>query len=185
MGDAGSHRRSIQRHPHLSFHQTQHVGWQTADYILSGRHWHFRLGDRSCDSRSYWCRYSKLTSQEVSHLTDYGQSGLSENIRVAYSFICNNYAPGDEIILIGFSRGAFTARSIAALIYSVGLLTPHGLQYFYQIFKDWENHAIKGWQTPFKNEPWPDRPNITKPEYGQKLEEVLWLRSLSYSSVQH
>ncbi|KAK4190350.1 hypothetical protein QBC35DRAFT_461086 [Podospora australis] len=37
--------------------------------------------------------------------------GISEDIRSAYSFICANYADGDEIILLGFSRGAFTARS--------------------------------------------------------------------------
>jgi len=30
----------------------------------------------------------------------------------AYTFIANNWNPGDEIFLIGFSRGAFTARSI-------------------------------------------------------------------------
>ncbi|KAK4198184.1 hypothetical protein QBC40DRAFT_331910 [Triangularia verruculosa] len=37
--------------------------------------------------------------------------GVSENIRSAYSFICANFTDGDEVILVGFSRGAFTARS--------------------------------------------------------------------------
>lgn len=36
-----------------------------------------------------------------------------QNIREAYSFIATNYEAGDEIILLGFSRGAFTARSVA------------------------------------------------------------------------
>lgn len=36
-----------------------------------------------------------------------------QNIREAYSFVATNYEPGDEIILLGFSRGAFTARSVA------------------------------------------------------------------------
>ena len=40
-------------------------------------------------------------------------AGLSENIREAYAFLATNYEIGDEIILLGFSRGAFTARSIA------------------------------------------------------------------------
>lgn len=31
--------------------------------------------------------------------------GLSENIRAGYSFIANNYYPGDEIFVFGFSRG--------------------------------------------------------------------------------
>ena len=30
-----------------------------------------------------------------------------------YSFIATNYEPGDEIIMVGFSRGAFTARGVA------------------------------------------------------------------------
>ena len=50
-----------------------------------------------------------------------------------------NYDEGDEIYLIGFSRGAFTARSIGGLISSIGLLTRHGLGAFYPIFKDWEH----------------------------------------------
>jgi uncharacterized protein (DUF2235 family) len=37
-------------------------------------------------------------------------AGLAENIREAYAFIASNYVPGDELFLLGFSRGAFTAR---------------------------------------------------------------------------
>lgn len=35
--------------------------------------------------------------------------GVDDNIRSAYMFIAQNYVPGDEIYLFGFSRGAFTA----------------------------------------------------------------------------
>lgn len=49
--------------------------------------------------------------------------GLGENVRDGYRFLANNYAPGDEIYLFGFSRGAFTARSLAGLIGTCGLLT--------------------------------------------------------------
>src|SRR6266536_3572662 len=38
--------------------------------------------------------------------------GLLGSVWDAYSFICNNYCDGDEIFLFGFSRGAYTARSI-------------------------------------------------------------------------
>lgn len=48
--------------------------------------------------------------------------GISSNIINAYSFIVSNYEPGDEILLFGFSRGAFTARSLAGMIYNVGVL---------------------------------------------------------------
>ncbi len=48
--------------------------------------------------------------------------GISDNIKDAYRFIVSNYDPGDRLFLIGFSRGAFTARSIAGLINNVGIL---------------------------------------------------------------
>ena len=49
--------------------------------------------------------------------------GLDEQIRNAYRFLVHNYAPGDEIYLFGFSRGAFSARSLGGLIGESGLLT--------------------------------------------------------------
>jgi uncharacterized protein (DUF2235 family) len=48
--------------------------------------------------------------------------GVDENIRAAYMFLCQNYLPQDEIFLFGFSRGAFTARSLAGFIGKCGLL---------------------------------------------------------------
>lgn len=99
-------------------------------------------------------------------------AGLSENIREAYGFLARNYLPGDEIYLLGFSRGAFTARSIAAMISSIGLLTPKGMDDFYQIFKDWENQADTGYVSKFPNRPFPNRPNVTDPEYPAQLAKV-------------
>ena len=48
--------------------------------------------------------------------------GLDENIRSAYMFIAQNYVPGDEIFCFGFSRGAFTARSLVGFIAACGIL---------------------------------------------------------------
>ncbi len=48
--------------------------------------------------------------------------GLSENIRQGYRWLCKNYKEGDEIYLFGFSRGAYTARSLVGLIRKCGLL---------------------------------------------------------------
>jgi uncharacterized protein (DUF2235 family) len=39
-----------------------------------------------------------------------------------YTFISRHYDPGDEIHIVGFSRGAYTARALAGMISSVGLL---------------------------------------------------------------
>lgn len=48
--------------------------------------------------------------------------GLIERIARGYTFISRNYAPGDQIYIIGFSRGAYTARALAGLICAKGLL---------------------------------------------------------------
>jgi uncharacterized protein (DUF2235 family) len=48
--------------------------------------------------------------------------GLAQNVRQAYKYIARHFEPGDEIYLIGFSRGAFTARSVAGYIAACGLL---------------------------------------------------------------
>jgi len=41
-----------------------------------------------------------------------------------YTFISRSYSPGDEIHLVGFSRGAYTARALGGMIAKVGLLNP-------------------------------------------------------------
>src|SRR5262249_8200426 len=48
--------------------------------------------------------------------------GLSANIRQGYAWLVENHQEGDEIFLFGFSRGAYTARSLAGLIRASGLL---------------------------------------------------------------
>lgn len=48
--------------------------------------------------------------------------GIDENIRSAYMFIAQNYLPGDEVFVFGFSRGAYTARSLAGFIGACGVL---------------------------------------------------------------
>jgi len=52
--------------------------------------------------------------------------GLDRNIRDAYRFLVHNYLPGDRIYLLGFSRGAYTVRSLVGFIRNCGLLKkPH------------------------------------------------------------
>jgi len=50
--------------------------------------------------------------------------GFFDNISDAYRFLIANYEPGDKIFLFGFSRGAYAARAVAALLRSIGLLHP-------------------------------------------------------------
>ncbi len=51
--------------------------------------------------------------------------GLTANIREAYTFLMRNYAEGDRIFLYGFSRGAYTVRALAGLVFMCGLLDPN------------------------------------------------------------
>ncbi|MGW3729364.1 DUF2235 domain-containing protein [Streptomyces sp. NPDC000851] len=48
--------------------------------------------------------------------------GLSRNVIDAYRFLVETYEPDDELFLFGFSRGAFTARSLAGLVRNCGIL---------------------------------------------------------------
>jgi uncharacterized protein (DUF2235 family) len=48
--------------------------------------------------------------------------GLSGNVLDAYRFLVDAYEPGDTLYLFGFSRGAFTARSLAGLVRNCGIL---------------------------------------------------------------
>ena len=50
--------------------------------------------------------------------------GIYENIAEAYTFLMRNYQAGDQIFLYGFSRGAFTARSVGGLVTQFGVLRP-------------------------------------------------------------
>lgn len=48
--------------------------------------------------------------------------GLSREVRNAYAWVVEQFEPGDEIWALGFSRGAFTARSTVGLIRKAGVL---------------------------------------------------------------
>lgn len=48
--------------------------------------------------------------------------GLHKNIMDNYRYIVQNYSPGDEIYLFGFSRGAYTVRCLCGMINNVGIL---------------------------------------------------------------
>ncbi|ETI26249.1 hypothetical protein G647_03026 [Cladophialophora carrionii CBS 160.54] len=78
-------------------------------------------------------------------------AGLSANIRAAYAFLAHNYdsngpdpnVKGDEIFFFGFSRGAYTARSIAGLVTKLGLLTKRGMDWFPQVYDEYYEDAGK------------------------------------------
>ena len=65
--------------------------------------------------------------------------GLDKHIQDMYTFICLNYEPGDQIFLFGFSRGAYTARSIAGFIRNCGVLKPQNIQLVSKAFQLYRN----------------------------------------------
>jgi Uncharacterized alpha/beta hydrolase domain (DUF2235) len=79
---------------------------------------------------------------------------LSANVREAYGFIVDNYRPGDEIFLFGFSRGAYTARSLAGLIARVGVLQKYEMERFIDV---WEYYTERNPQGGYLDVRVPDR----------------------------
>jgi uncharacterized protein (DUF2235 family) len=74
----------------------------------------------------------------------FGQ-GLDDNIRLAYDWLIENYNDGDEIFIFGFSRGAFTARSLAGLIAIDGILkagAPIGVSELFDRYKKGNEESI-------------------------------------------
>ena len=92
-------------------------------------------------------RVAKRDSQGVSQIVYYDQGvgtgnsldrlsggalgkGLEANIHDAYRFLLANYEFGDELFVLGFSRGAFTARSLIGMVRKCGILhQKHARQY--------------------------------------------------------
>ena len=54
-------------------------------------------------------------------------SGLTRIVEEAYSYLMDFWEPDDRVFLFGFSRGAYTARVLAAMLHAMGLL-PRGNQ---------------------------------------------------------
>ena len=73
--------------------------------------------------------------------------GLQKNVNDAYKFLMRNYEKGDKIYLFGFSRGAFTVRSLAGMLHKCGLLRPrldNMLEYAAKMYNTHNNNTIAG-----------------------------------------
>ncbi|MGN6608982.1 MAG: DUF2235 domain-containing protein [Jatrophihabitans sp.] len=67
--------------------------------------------------------------------------GLGHNVRACYRFLVEHYEAGDRLFLFGFSRGAFTARSLAGFIRNAGVLRPEHVDRVdegYDLYRDKE-----------------------------------------------
>jgi uncharacterized protein (DUF2235 family) len=66
--------------------------------------------------------------------------GLEQNVRDGYRFLAHNWLPGDEIYVFGFSRGAFTARSLCGFIDLCGLLPKSAME---RLPEAWELYRLR------------------------------------------
>lgn len=65
--------------------------------------------------------------------------GLEKNVMDAYRFLIHNYNIGDEIYLFGFSRGAYTVRSLCGMMNNCSLLKSqygHMVHEAFDLYKD-------------------------------------------------
>jgi uncharacterized protein (DUF2235 family)/predicted membrane protein len=83
--------------------------------------------------------------------------GLEENVRKAYDWLVGNYhdgddlADGDEIYIFGFSRGAYTARSLVGFIATCGLLRRGAPLSVNQL---WQDYCILGRERENRTSVW-------------------------------
>jgi uncharacterized protein (DUF2235 family) len=69
--------------------------------------------------------------------------GIDDNITDAYQWLVDHYDSGDEIFIFGFSRGAYTARSLAGFIATSGLLKSGGALGVKQLYKRYRTRGAR------------------------------------------
>ncbi len=80
-------------------------------------------------------------------------AGIDKNIADHYRFIVQNYHAGDELYFFGFSRGAYTVRSLAGLMNNCGILKREyasRIQQAYDVYKNPERHPDDAFSVAFR-----------------------------------
>jgi len=80
-------------------------------------------------------------------------TGIERNVRSLYRSILYNWEPNDELFFFGFSRGAFTARTLAGFMYDVGLLEKDDDYYLPDVYACYEHGYRPGspeWKQVFR-----------------------------------
>ena len=109
--------------------------------------------------------------------------GLSANVQDAYRFLVDNYEDGDDLYFFGFSRGAFTARSVAGLVRKCGVLRRENasrIDEAYALYRSWATQprgmASTAFRSAFSTEPdirfigvWDTVGALGIPPFGPKI----------------
>jgi len=79
-------------------------------------------------------------------LTDFAIAwDLDKHVKEGYRFVVENYRIGDRICLFGFSRGAYTARVLAGMIYKVGILRKLNISHIDFAFSIYRTTGYEGY----------------------------------------
>ncbi|HLX11516.1 MAG TPA: DUF2235 domain-containing protein, partial [Bacteroidota bacterium] len=75
-------------------------------------------------------------------------AGLGWKVREAYTYLMDFWEPGDNVFIFGFSRGAYSARVLAGLLHTIGLL-PRGnynlVPYLFRLYKSTRSGRQSDW----------------------------------------
>lgn len=102
--------------------------------------------------------------------------GLDAKVKQAYQFVARAYRAGDSIHAFGFSRGAFTARSVVGMIRKCGIVedtSPEGINAAFDLYR---TRGTRGH---------PDHPEIRaarkamSPRFATSPEDVAWRQDAS------
>ncbi|WP_227269778.1 DUF2235 domain-containing protein [Roseobacter weihaiensis] len=103
--------------------------------------------------------------------------GLNGNIRAAYLALCRLYQPGDKIMIFGFSRGAYTARSLVGMIRKCGILADPTARNARRAFRLYRARGARN--APDTRRIWRARRWLS-PDYATSPQDVIWRDDHSY-----
>lgn len=87
-----------------------------------------------------------ITSSISASMDEGFATTFDAHVMAGYRFVMRYYDRGDKIYMFGFSRGAFTARFLARMINTVGLLSKGNeemVPFAYQLYQRYEQGKIK------------------------------------------
>jgi uncharacterized protein (DUF2235 family) len=85
---------------------------------------YYNPGVGTIGQQNAWQRFKQQARGVFGLATGYGPN---DDALSAYRFLCETYEKGDKVWLFGFSRGAYTVRTLAAFVHVIGVLRPDQL----------------------------------------------------------
>ena len=116
--------------------------WIPVDSICIAGIGTYSAGEESLN-QGPWGRFKRSISQSIDEGVG---TTFDSHVIAGYRFIMRYYKDGDKIYMFGFSRGAFTARFLARMVQTVGLLSQGNeemVPFAYKSYQDYENGVGK------------------------------------------